>query len=210
MSPSEQAVVGIDVGGKAKGFHAVALRDGKFYERITSCCSTEIADWCFALDPLIIAIDAPCKWSVNGSSRKAERDLNINGEVIQCFKTPTCDRASNNLSGFYSWVFNGVELYQALSPHYPLFDGRCNEKQTCIETFPHAVVCSLAGKVVSASPKAKTRREALRKAGYDDSQLPNIDFVDAALCALTAKAFLDGKYTCFGDPDEGYIVVPYI
>ena len=211
MSQPEEVVIGIDVGGKRKGFHAVALRDGKFFEQITSCCPTEIADWCFSINPAVIAIDAPCKWSLNGSSRLAERDINIGGEIIQCFKTPTCERASNNQSGFFGWVLNGHDLYEALSSHYPLFDEKVNEtKRTCIETFPHAVVCTLAGRVVSARLKAKTRREALRNAGYDDSELPNIDFVDAALCAITAKAFLDDKYSCFGDPEEGFIVVPSI
>ena len=35
MGSSKTTVVGIDVGGKRKGFHAVALRDGTFVDRIT-------------------------------------------------------------------------------------------------------------------------------------------------------------------------------
>ncbi|GEM_PF-4127682 len=40
------------------------------------------------------------------------------------------------------------------------------------------------------------------------STLANIDFVDAALCALTAERFLLGKTISFGDQAEGFIVVP--
>jgi hypothetical protein len=49
-----------------------------------------------------------------------------------------------------------------------------------LETFPHAIVCALAGKVVATKPRTLNRRKALRDLGYDDSPLPNIDFVDAA------------------------------
>ena len=44
--------------------------------------------------------------------------------------------------------------------------------------------------------------------GYDVSPLANIDFVDAALCALTAERFLLRRTISFGDKEEGFIVVP--
>jgi hypothetical protein len=42
----------------------------------------------------------------------------------------------------------------------------------------------MAGRVVAAKPKSKVRRKALQDMGYDPGKLSNIDFVDAALCAL--------------------------
>jgi predicted RNase H-like nuclease len=77
-----------------------------------------------------------------------------------------------------------------------------------LETFPHAVVCSLVGKVIPAKPKATTRRSMLKAQGYDHATLANIDFVDAALCALTAERFLLRRTISFGDQAEGFIVVP--
>lgn len=201
-------VVGIDVGGVRKGFHAVALRGGRFVGVETFTSPTEVADWCMDQSAHFVAVDAPCAWSQCRSSRFAERELNIDGQIIQCFKTPTRDRALRNACGFYGWVFNGEQLYRELAKCYLLFDGRRGNGLTVFETFPHAVICALAGKRIAARPKAITRRRALRDQGYDDSVLPNIDFVDAGLCALTANAFHDDRWNCFGDKQEGFIVVP--
>lgn len=208
MSPSDPAVIGIDVGGRAKGFHAVALRDGEFSSQISSCCTTEIADWCFALDPAVIAIDAPCKWSISGKSRLAERDLKIAGKKVHCFATPQREHAASKHEGFYQWVFNGELLYKKLALQYSLFNGIWSQKKTVIETFPHAVVCALKERVVAAKPKLENRKKILRERGYDIKSLRNIDFIDAALCAVAAHAFLKQEFDQFGNDNEGIIIVP--
>ena len=147
----------------------------------------------------VIAIDAPCAWATSGGSRIAERSLAVGGQTIQCFKTPA--RSSAQGRAFYGWVFNGEKLYQ-------LFDGTRLRGNIVLETFPHAVVCALEGRVAPARPKATTRRRMLRDQGYDDGPLRNIDFVDAALCAVTAERFLLGRTSSFGNAEEGFIVVP--
>src|SRR5206468_9732635 len=83
-----------------------------------------------------------------------------------------------------------------------------NLGQVCFETFPHAVACALAGKIVSATQKRIIRRELLREAGIDTRRLTNIDTIDAALCALAANHFLAGNVKTYGDASEGFIVVP--
>ena len=95
-----------------------------------------------------------------------------------------------------------------MAQHHTLFDGARRSSLTCFETFPHAVVCALAGRVVAARPKRETRRNALRQRGYDVDSLTNVDFVDAGLCAITADAFVRGKVQLFGNKFEGFIVVP--
>lgn len=205
MNPSGKTVIGIDVGGIGKGFHAVALRNGQFEPR-HFMQAAEVAFWCQAQAAQAIAIDAPCAWATFGGSRLAERLLAVGGETIQCFKTPT--RTSAQGRAFYGWVFNGEKLYQSLLPHYHLFDDTGQPGKIVLETFPHAVVCALAGRVILARPKATTRRQILREQGCDDGPLPNIDFVDAALCALTAERFLLGRTRSFGKQEEGIIVVP--
>lgn len=119
--------------------------------------------------------------------------------------------AQNHPKEFYDWVFNGEELYRLLlKSHYRLFDGVAKNGLVCFETFPHAIVCALAGKVVPAKPKRITRRKVLIEQDYDVSPLSNIDFMDAALCAVTAEKFREGKITQFGTSEEGIIVVPKI
>ena len=199
-------VVGIDVGGERKGFHAVALRDGLFVATNKSTDPFTIVDWCLDNAARIVAVDAPCSWSHAGLSRRAERELRMNGQIIQCFRTPARERAQR--IRFYDWMLNGERLYQQLESHYSLFDGVRRDGPVVLETFPHAVVCALAKRVVPAKNKVAVRRRALRERGCDISGLKNIDFVDAALCALTAEAFLKDQWQCFGDRKEGFIVVP--
>ena len=208
MSQRGVTVVGIDVGGERKGFHAVALRAGRFVDLQSLTDPKALLKWCREHEAHIIAVDAPCAWSESSSSRLAERELRIDGGIIQCFKTPTRKRAQDTKSGFYGWVFNGERLYRELAHHYALFDGQHLKPPTVLETFPHAVVCALAGRVVAAKPKATTRHQSLRDQGYDVAGLRNIDFVDAALCAHTAEAFRTDRWRMFGAKEEGFIVVP--
>ena len=206
MSDVKTTVVGVDVGGERKGFHAVALQGGTFVATLADSDPAVIVSWCRQLKAVVVAVDAPCGWSAGGASRLAERSLVMGAHKIHCFATPT--RARANKSNFYKWVFNGERLYRQLAKHYLLFDGSRRAGLTCFETFPHAVVCALAGRVVAARPKRETRRNALRQLGYDVSSLSNVDLVDAALCAITADAFARGNYKLVGEKAEGFIVVP--
>lgn len=208
MSQPIQTVVGIDVGGERKGFHAVALRGDTFVDKTTATNPAVIVGWCLAHRAAVVSVDAPCGWSQTGASRKAERELKLFEKQIYCFATPTRERAENHDKGFYNWVLNGEYLYMQLRRRYPLFDGRRKKGHVCFETFPHAVVCAMAGRVVSAKPKAKVRREALQNRGYDIRDLSNIDFVDAALCSVAADEFCKDNYQSFGNREEGFIVVP--
>lgn len=204
MAKSDQIVAGIDVGGERKGFHAVALLNGCFLDRKADTDAIAISDWCLSLKVKILAVDAPCGWSRKDRSRLAERELA--GEGIYCYATPTHERSQS--VKFYGWICNGEKLYKQLQKHYPLFVGEPAVGRICFETFPHAIVCALKGSVVPARPKGKVRRQALRDQGIDESELPNIDFVDAALCALAADYFSRGQFKTYGDKAEGYIVVP--
>ncbi|MGD0227520.1 MAG: DUF429 domain-containing protein [Terriglobia bacterium] len=76
MRAEGNSVVGIDVGGERKGFHAVALRNGIFC-KTTSRHPAEIVEWCREWSAEIVAVDAPCGWSKSTSSREAERELKL-------------------------------------------------------------------------------------------------------------------------------------
>ena len=79
-------VVGIDVGGVRKGFHAVALRDGVYAGQLATGDVQDLAHWCRSVvGASVIAIDAPCRWSSDGRARPCERELMRQG--IFCFAT---------------------------------------------------------------------------------------------------------------------------
>jgi predicted nuclease with RNAse H fold len=199
-------VVGIDVGGERKGYHAVLLCDGKFEDKISHGDPKVIARWCKENKAAVVAVDAPCQWSMTGRSRAAERDLNEKG--IHCFYSPMRKLALK--SSFYDWMFNGERLYKALAAHYHLYQGKPSRGPVCMETFPHAIACTLNPEIKSAKNKNKTRRKVLAEQGIESILLTNIDFVDAALCAVAAADFQASNFEAYGDAHEGYIIVPRI
>lgn len=201
--------VGIDVGGERKGFHAVALTDGDYNSHLSTKSVQELAYWCReTLQASVIAVDAPCRWSKDGHSRPAERDLMQKG--IWCFSTPTRETAVAHRANHFGWMLRGEELFWALNDDFPI----CRELPTsnrkcCFETFPHAITWYLRSGNANASQKRKQRRALLAQAGINLTKLKNIDLVDAALCALTAyHAATGGECMCFGEPNTGLIIVP--
>jgi predicted nuclease with RNAse H fold len=208
MDGNSPTVAGIDVGGPKKGFHAVALHNGQVADTATDLDPGKIVKWCRKHGASIVAVDAPCHWSITGRARTAERELMAEG--IWCFSTPTRGSALHHPKKNFDWMLNGEALFKELKSRYALFADQPWERGTlvCLESFPHAIVCALAGQVVPAKPKATRRRKALQDIGIDTTLLTNIDLVDAALCAVAARAFALGSTTLYGDAAEGVIVVP--
>ena len=205
QTPRAPIVVGVDVGGPKKGFHAVALRESQFFEKLATLDAGEVVKWCRELNTPVVGIDAPCGWSLTGRARSCERALAAEG--LHAFATPS--QSVGERHPFYRWMCNGAELYRLLTPQYRLFDGQhAASRPVCFETFPHAVAWALAGRILSAKQKRTDRRRLLDGAGLSIDALTNIDLVDAALCALTAHHLLVGTFKTFGDAAEGFIVVP--
>jgi hypothetical protein len=128
---------------------------------------------------------------------------------ISCFSTPTEATAVAHPTDYYGWMHAGMRLYGALKPTFPLFS---NNKRDgcCFETFPYAVSRALSGADREPKPKTAFRRHVLREAGLTElSKLRNIDFVDAALCAIAAIYLLRGAERRYGRDTDGLIIVPY-
>jgi len=116
---AKRIVVGIDVGGVRKGFHAVALADGNYLDRKQTPSVRELTHWVREeIGAQVIAIDSPCRWRSGKSCRAAERELLEDG--IRCFLTPTRSEAVRNTTGFYQWMLRGAELFRALEKTHPL------------------------------------------------------------------------------------------
>jgi predicted nuclease with RNAse H fold len=205
---SPLTVAGIDVGGAAKGFHGVALRDGAVADRHESPTAAETASWCRDIGACVIGIDAPCHWSATGHARAAERELME--QKIWCFSTPSEAAAQAHPGDHFRWMKNGMELFAALASSHTLYrgDARTIVYPAIFETYPHAIACALSGKVVSAKAKHSIRRALLKKAGLDITTLTSIDLIDAALCALTAHRFQLGDFKTYGVYEDGLVVVP--
>ena len=113
-------------------------------------------------------------------------------------------------SGFYEWMFNGARVYKVFADTHPLLrTGRYSGEPATFETFPHAITCALLGRDFAlANQKRTQRRRLLEELGLDTAQLKSIDFLDAALCAVTAQRLIQGKTRAYGDDAGGYIFVP--
>ena len=201
-------VVGIDVGSLTRGFHAVTLKEGRYFGKLRSSDTRAVASWCKASGAEIIGIDAPCRWSATGRARRAERELMAEG--VWCFSTPSFDIARDHPTDYFGWMRCGAMLYvDLMSSGYSLFCGtRPPGHPVCFETFPHAIACALQGEVVSAKHKRQVRRRLLQENAIDTEALTNIDWIDAALCALAAHHLLRGAVKAYGGMEEGFIVVP--
>jgi len=206
-------VIGIDVGGSRKGFHAVALTGGAYAARLGTSELQELAHWCrTVIGAQLIAIDAPCRWSSDGRARPCERELNAVG--IRCFASPSRTAALSHPSNYYGWMLQGEALYRELEASHPLLSGLPApglqaSDTACFETFPHAIAWHLRGGNADARQKRPQRRALLEQAGVDTAALTSIDWIDAALCALAAHQLASGQPSrAYGEPASGLIVVP--
>ncbi|MBW4530842.1 MAG: DUF429 domain-containing protein [Aphanothece saxicola GSE-SYN-MK-01-06B] len=201
--------IGIDVGGHSKGFHAVALCNGAYACQLSSRDILELSHWCRSvIGASVIAIDAPCRWSPTGRARPCERELMQQG--IFCFATPSREKAEQHPSGYFDWMRHGADLYEALKDSHPLLTSLPSTVQCCcFKTFPHAITWHLRGGETKARQKRPQRTALLAQAGITTATLTNIDWIDAALCALTAhRVAIGASCLAFGEPNTGLIVVP--
>lgn len=209
MCDESPVVVGIDVGGCIKGFHAVALRDSQIIDKLHSTVPQEIVDFCLAVDAQVIGVDCPCRWRTQADEpRESERALGR--DKISCFSTPTEAKAKSHPKNHYGWMKNGRKLYDLVEKTHDLYIGNVGKGKLVFETYPQAVACKLAGEIISAKQKSQNRRPLLEKANINTKELTNQDWIDAALCALTAQFLLRGEKHLYGDATTGFIVVPRI
>ena len=202
-------VVGVDVGGRRKGFHAVAMDGTGFLARRQTSCVEQLAGWCREeIGARLVAVDAPCRCSAGDCARPAERELLAQG--IRCFLTPTRRAAVAHPKDYYEWMLRGADLFRRLEPTHPLCRGTPSEDAACcFETFPHAITWHLRGGHAEAAKKRAQRLALLRRHGGFDASLVNMDWIDAALCAVVAAMAAAARpLKLYGEERTGYIIVP--
>jgi predicted nuclease with RNAse H fold len=196
-------VVGVDVGGKKKGFHGCAIEGRRIVAGPTRLRSVaEAVKWTAGLAPTTVALDSPCEPAADGDpSRADERTFNA-ARICHIRWTPE----RRKLRGaYYAWILHGLELYAALAAAVPGAEP--------IEVFPTASWTEWIG------PRDGRRRAAWTGAGIEkvgESELDltdlaamtgkprlNQDDRDAIAAALTARWHEEGRTTPYGK-----IIVP--
>jgi predicted nuclease with RNAse H fold len=182
--------VGIDVGGRRKGFHGCALRGEEIVagpERLADVASA--VAWVAALEPTVVALDSPRECAPSGESSRADERA-LNRAVCGIRWTPERSRLADN--PYYEWVEHGLELYAALA-------GAGIDATRLIEVFPTAAWTIWAGPR-EGRPRGEWSADAL--AGLDLEGLPSRrlsqDDRDAIAAALVARLHGEGRGHAFG------------
>lgn len=183
---------GVDVGGRAKGFH-VAMLGGEGVllgpERVATVA--EVVALLRTWSPAVIGVDAPCATAPAGATvREDERALAR--AVCRIRWTPSREKLDGN--PYYGWVLHGLELHAALD------DGPWE----VLEVFP------TASWTVWGGPRGRRPRGAWSAAVLDRFALDGLpprrlgqDDRDALAAALTAREHAADRTRRFGA-----IVVP--
>jgi predicted nuclease with RNAse H fold len=183
--------VGVDVGGKRKGFDAAVIDDRQLLELRGGLTCEHVADLVAAHSPAVVAVDSPRYCAPEGQTcRDDERQLAAS--VCGIRWTPDSDHV--RASPYYAWILEGLALFDALSR---------GDAETVIEVFPTASWTRWLGKRGSRSRAAWTR-QGLAALGLEG--IPgrtNQDQRDAIAAAVTARQHSMGQTEAIGD-----IVVP--
>jgi predicted nuclease with RNAse H fold len=182
--------LGIDVGGKRKGFDAAVVDEHGLLTLAGRLTVDDVVQMAVASRPCQIAIDSPQCWAPSGETARAgERALNRS----VCGIRWTPDRQAGQSGAYYAWIREGLALYAALEP---LGIG-------VAEVFPTAAWTRWRGPRGTAT-RARWSREGLASLGLVGvPQRTNQDQRDAIAAAVTARLHTSGKTEAFGE-----IIVP--
>jgi predicted nuclease with RNAse H fold len=182
--------LGVDVGGKRKGFD-VALIDDRRVLALAGRLDREAVIKLVERDrPTVVAIDSPrCCAPAGKTTRCGERQL---AKSI-CGIRWTPDERQVHASAYYAWIVEGLLLFKALAAH----------DVEVIEVFPTASWTRWHGKR-GARTRSVWSRQALATLGLECvSTRTNQDQRDAIAAAVTARQHTHGMTETMGE-----IVVP--
>ncbi|HJZ38599.1 MAG TPA: DUF429 domain-containing protein [Solirubrobacterales bacterium] len=183
--------VGIDVGGRRKGFHGCAVRGSEIVAGPERLADVDAAvAWVVLLAPAVVALDSPRTCAPPGASSRAD-ERELARAVCGIRWTPERSRLAGN--PYYEWVEHGLELYAALESAGVATD-------RLVETFPTAAWTIWAG------PRGKVPRSEwsaaaladLGLAGLPDHRLSQDDR-DAVAAAFVARLHAEGATTVYGE-----------
>jgi predicted nuclease with RNAse H fold len=166
--------VGVDVGGKRKGFDVAVIDDFRVLALHSHRTCQQVVELVAAERPAVVGIDSPRACAPAGQNARAS-ELQLARSVCGIRWTPDAPRI--HASAYYEWIVEGLALFGALAGH----DGEV------IEVFPTASWTRWHGKRGSRTRTAWTRQglAALGLAGVPART--SQDQRDAIAAAVTAR-----------------------
>jgi predicted nuclease with RNAse H fold len=182
--------VGVDVGGKRKGFDVAVIDDRRVLVLQGHLTCRQVVDRVSEHRPAVIAIDSPCCLAPEGQTAR-DGELQLAKSICGIRWTPDARRVY--ASAYYAWILEGLALFEALAAH----------GVEVIEVFPTASWTRWHGKRGTRTRTAWTR-QGLAALGLDSVPVrTNQDQRDAIAAAMTARQHSLALTETMGD-----IVVP--
>jgi predicted nuclease with RNAse H fold len=171
--------LGVDVGGRRKGFDAALIDDHRVLSLRKRLTSEQVVELVQVERPTVVAIDSPRCCAPEGQKTRACEHC-VNDEICRIRWTPDESRVRGN--PYYAWIEHGLELYRALEG--------CGAE--VIEVFPTASWTRWHGRRGSLR-RAAWSREGLARLGLEGVPArTNQDQRDALAAAVTARQHTQG------------------
>ena len=182
--------IGVDVGGKRKGFDAAVIDDRRVLAVKSRMTCQQVVDLVITNPPAVVAIDSPRSCAPGGKAAR-EGELQLARSICGIRWTPDARRV--RASAYYAWILEGLALFDALAAR----------GVEVIEVFPTASWTRWHGKR-GPRTRAAWSRQGLTALGLDGVPArTNQDQRDAIAAAMTAR-----QHTLALTETMGDIVVP--
>jgi predicted nuclease with RNAse H fold len=183
--------LGVDVGGKRKGFDVALIDDRRVLALHRQLCCEAVVELVETHWPKVVAIDSPRCCAPDGeATRVGEREL---ARAICGIRWTPDESRVHAGNSYYAWIVEGLTLYRALA----------TRKVEVIEVFPTASWTRWHGR------RGSRRRSAWSREGLADLGLEGVpartnqDQRDAIAAAVTARQHTQGLTETMGE-----IIVP--
>lgn len=166
--------VGVDVGGKRKGFDVAVIDDRRVLALRSHRACQQVVEIVIENRPAVVAIDSPRSCAPDGQAAR-DGELQLARSICGIRWTPDARRV--HASAYYAWILEGLALFDALA----------DRGAEVIEVFPTASWTRWHGRRGQRTRAAWTR-QALAALGLDGVPArTNQDQRDAIAAAMTAR-----------------------